>query len=224
MTHMGTIGRARVPAIGLLLVACLTIAAEASTQSYSGRAFGARVKLGGLVPVTLMFSDTGNLPAGGGSLSATLLQIALAGTLTSNTVTANTSGGSGLAESRASVEDVVILPGQAAEVTAEVVRASSEATCAGAAGSSVIVGLTFGGQAITVSGAPNQTVSIPGVATLVINEQLATPGVPEITVNALHLTVLSDLTEVIVSSAHSDMSCVTPTRSSTWARVKSIYR
>lgn len=224
MTPMGTIGRTRLPALGLLLVGCLTVPALASAESYSGRAFGARVKLVNPLPTVLMFSDTGNLSSSGGALSATLLQIALAGTLTSNTVTASTSGGSGLAESRASVEDVVILPGHDAEVTAEVVRASSEAVCSGAAGSSVIVGLTFGGQAITVSGAPNQTVSIPGVATLVINEQITTPGVPAITVNALHLTLVSGLVEVIVSSAHSDMSCATPTRSTTWARVKATYR
>jgi hypothetical protein len=208
----------------LLLIGCLAITAQARADvAYSGRAFGAHVKLVSPLPTQLMFSDTGPLPSTGGSLSATLLEIALAGTLSSHTITASTSGAAGQAQSSASQEDVVVLPGESAEVTAQVVRASSEADCSSATGSSVIVGLTFGGQSISVSGQPNQTVTIPGVATLVINEQIVTPGVPAITVNALHLTLLSGL-EVILSSAHSDMSCPTPTRSSTWARVKAIYR
>ena len=224
MTPLGTIGGRRLPALGLLLVGCLAIAAQVRADvSYSGRAFGARVKLVSPLPTVLMFSDTGNLPSSGGSLSATLLEIALAGTLSSHTITASTSGAAGQAQSSASQENVVALPGDPAEVTAQVVRANSQADCSGASGSSVVVGLTFGGEAISVSGQPNQTVSIPGVATLVINEQLTTPGVPAITVNALHLTLLSGL-EVILSSAHSDMGCPTPARSSTWARVKAIYR
>jgi hypothetical protein len=224
MTSPGTLGRTRLPAFGLLLVGCLAIAAQARANvSYSGRAFGARVKLVSPLPTPLTFSDTGPLPSTGGSLSATLLEITVEGILQSYTITASTSGAAGQAESSASQENVVVLPGESAEVTAQVVRASSQADCSGATGSSVIVGLTFGGQSIQVSGQPNQAVTIPDVATLVINEQIVTPGVPAITVNALHLTLLSGL-EVILSSAHSDMSCPTPARSSTWARVKAIYR
>jgi hypothetical protein len=57
-----------------------------------------------------------------------------------------------------------------------------------------------------VTGDPNQTVQIPGVATLVINEQVVTDGpVREVRVNALHLTVATG-EEVILSSARSSIN------------------
>lgn len=197
--------------------------AEATTTAYSGRAFGAKVQVLAPLPINLTFSDTGPLPAGGGELNATLLSILLANTLSSQTVTAHTEGASGVASSSAHVEQLVALPGSAAELTAEVVDAHSQATCAGVSGSSLIVGLVFGGTPIVVSGQPNQTVSIPGVATLVIHEQIVEPNGLSITVNALHLTTILG-TQVIVSSAHSDVACVTPAWSATWGRVKQIYR
>jgi hypothetical protein len=197
--------------------------AQATSTSYSGRAFGVNVQVVAIPPINLTFSDTGNLPAGGGSLNATLLSISLANTLSSQTVTAHTDGGSDVANSAAHVEQLLALPGTAAQLSAEVVDAHSQAACPGVSGSSLIVGLVFGGTPIVVSGQPNQTISIPGVATLVINEQIIEPNGLSITVNALHLTTILG-TQVIVSSAHSDVGCVTPTRSATWSLVKQLYR
>jgi len=48
------------------------------------------------------------------------------------------------------------------------------------------------------------------------------PGAQDITVNALHLT-LGTGEQVILSSAHSDINCVTAARSTTWSRVKQLY-
>ena len=43
------------------------------------------------------------------------------------------------------------------------------------------------------------------------------------TVNALHL-LLGTGEEVILSSSHSDVACVVPIHSTTWGRIKAIYR
>jgi len=208
-------------AVGLAWLAGAVPAARA-TVTYSGRGYGAQVVLVNPQPNVLFFSDTGNLPPSGGSLSATLLTIALGNTLSSHTITASTSGVSGVASSSAHQEQVVAFSGQPAQLTADVVEAHSQATCAGVSGSSVITNLTFGGNAIVVSGQPNQTVTLGSVATLVINEQIVVPNSLDITVNALHLT-LGTGEQVILSSAHSDINCATAARSSSWARVKQLY-
>ena len=195
----------------------------ADTVSYSGRAYGAQVVLVNPQPNVLMFSDTGNLPPGGGSLSATLLTIALGTTLSSHTITASTSGSGGVANSSAHQEMVIAFSGQPAQLTADVVEAHSQATCGGVSGSSIVTNLTFGGTPVVVTGAPNQTIHLGVLATLVINEQIVVAGSLDITVNALHLT-LGTGEQVILSSAHSDVNCVTPTRSTTWSRVKQLYR
>jgi len=80
----------------------------------------------------------------------------------------------------------------------------------------------FAGVSVVVTGAANQTVSIPGVATLVLNEQIFAAG--SITVNALRLSLASG-DELTICSTHSDIECSpTPTRRGTWGAVKAIYR
>ena len=207
-----------------IAVACSAFAPTAGADvTYSGRAYGAKVILVNPQPNVLIFSDTGDLPPTGGSLSATLLTISLGNTLDSRTITASTGGSGGVASSSAHQEMVVAFQGQPAQVTADVVEAHSQATCAGVQGSSVVTNLTFGGVAVTVTGQPNQTVVIANVATLVINEQILVPGARDITVNALHLFVGTG-EQVILSSAHSDVTCATPSREMTWGRIKMLYR
>ncbi len=110
-----------------------------------------------------------------------------------------------IAHSEAAVADVTLLPGTPNQVTANFVRSDSTATCSGVSGSSELVDLRVAGQHIDVSGQPNQKVIVPGVLTLVINEQIV--GTNSITVNALDLTTLAG-TQVIVSHAESDITCV----------------
>jgi hypothetical protein len=176
--------------------------------TYSGRAFGAFVNAP-LLGINTTLSDTGQLPPSGGFQSADLATAGVPNILSANLLVASTSGANGVARSDASLADLMVLPGQPAQVTASLVRAESEASCNGVRGATEVVNATFGGQAIAVDPfAPNQTFQIPGVATLIINEQKMTSGggVQDITVNAIHLTVFSPVAaEVIVSSAHSDV-------------------
>jgi hypothetical protein len=197
----------------IALIAGLVWATPAQAQTtFSGRAFGAFVS----TPLTgpIFLSDTGQLSPSGGARDDALLDTrdlglaTLDSVLTAEVLAASTSGASGKAESSASLANVVVLPGNAAQVTASFVGAESAATCSGVSGSAEIVGLTFGGTAIMVTGQPNQTVTLPGGATLVINEQTTTSqgNSRQIQVNALHLTV-PGVAEVILSSAESDIHC-----------------
>ncbi|HEY8110248.1 MAG TPA: choice-of-anchor P family protein [Candidatus Nitrosotenuis sp.] len=109
-------------------------------------------------------------------------------------------------ESQAALGELVLLPGNPNKITAYFVMAKSQASCSEVSGYSDITSLTMGGKNIQVTGQPNQIVSVPGVLTLTINEQIVDGN--SITVNALHLnTVLG--ADVIVASASSSASCPT---------------
>ncbi|MBW3623047.1 MAG: hypothetical protein KY468_06500 [Armatimonadetes bacterium] len=129
-----------------------------------------------------------------------------------NVLNASTSGASGKADSSASLVDVDVLSGHPAHLTASLVRSQTQATCDGLSGSSEIVNMTFGGQDVVITGEPNQTVTLPGVATLIINEQTQTQKgrYGQIRVNALHL-IVPGVAEVILSASESDINCVPPT-------------
>src|SRR5881396_215968 len=208
----GTPMKSRIRVLKSSLAACAilvggiawAIPVQAQT-AYSGRAFAAFVNtfLTGPTHIT----DTGELPPSGGFKSDALLDTRdlhlapLDSALTAEVLAASTSGASGVAESSASLANVRVLPGTSTQVTASFVGARTEATCAGVQGSTEIADLT-----------------IPGVATLIINEQtIVSRGTyQEIRVNAIHLMVEPGIVvgpdivgpaEVILSSAKSDINC-----------------
>jgi hypothetical protein len=193
--------------IGLFAVSsAYPIRVHADTPTtFSGRAFAVSVT----TPLTgtLTFADTGQLPPQGGEADATVLSVqteqAQADVLLSVTM-----GFDQHAESKAAVADVTLFPGTPNQITADFLQAHSRATCTGVSGDSDIVKLQLAGQEIVISGQPNQTVSVPGALTIVINEQTSSSsgGTESITVNALDVTLVNGI-EVIVSSAHSDITC-----------------
>ena len=194
-------------AIAVTMIAAPIIPAFAdSSTTFSGRAIGVSVKS---TILNADLADTGPLPSQGGELDATVLhvqnQLAQADVLLSVTM-----GFDSTAQSTAATSDLTLLPGTANQLTAEFVRSDSQATCTGATGSSEIANLKIGGQQVTVTGQPNQTIVIPGVLTLILNEQItsSSAGTNAITVNALDLKVATG-EQVIVSSAHSDITCGT---------------
>src|SRR5712692_6499794 len=129
------------PRLRPALVACLLVlsglawVAPAQAASFGGQAFSAFVNLPGslLVPGVgpLSIADTGALPSNGGVADATLDGATVPAVLTAETVTAATSGGvtdsgSNQANSLASLANLVVLPGQAAEITASFVQAQTD--------------------------------------------------------------------------------------------------
>lgn len=192
-------------AAGLLVLSGLAWAAPARAASFDGRAYSAYLNVPGTGP--LYVADTGVLPSDEGWAGATLPGAALPGVLSAETLVAATSGGAietggNTANSSTSLANIVLLSGQAAQITASLVRAQVDVTDVGAQGYSQIEDLTFGGAPVQVTGLPNQVVALPGVATLIVNEQTATPG--GLVVNALHL-ILATGGEVILSGAASSI-------------------
>ena len=196
--------------------------ADASAQTYAGE--GAAVKLvldtAATNAITTAVSATGQLPSDGGNITLTNAGAVIGGGVVSvGDSTVSTSGGLpggnvNSSQSAASVDTlgVTIL---GIGISADAVQSTSSCTCGGAvcSGSSTITNLVVAGTPITVTGAPNQfvTVTVPGVAdiNITINEQITSPG--SITVNALHIQVnaLVSLvtTDVIVAQAHSGITC-----------------
>jgi len=195
---------------------------------FGGRGTGLRLTQGVVFPGTLLttlVSDTGFLPTSGGSLSVATNNAGLSPILSSGTATASSSGGVAPStptstQSAAQVQNlgVNLLSGA---VTIDADTLTSNSSCVNTAGviscfgSSSIVNLVVKLSGVpvtvTVTGAPNQIVTIPvpllGSITLVINEQISS-STKNITVNALHLTTnLTGLvaTDLIVASAHSDL-------------------
>ena len=188
-----------------------------TVTSFSGRAF----VLQATAPIvgTVTLADTGSLPSQGGELDASLLQ-ANTPLAQAEVLSAFTTGFHSTAQSEASVANIVLLPGSPNQVTADFIRADTTATCNGVSGSSELVNLKVGSQTIVVAGTPNQTVIIPGVLTLVINEQTSSSsgGTNSITVNAIDLTTIDGI-RIIISSASSDVTCVTTTATTATATV-----
>ncbi|WP_304515757.1 choice-of-anchor P family protein, partial [Candidatus Nitrosotalea sp. FS] len=180
-----------------------TLPVFAWQDSFSGRAIGASVTS---PIVNLNLADTGQLPSQGGEIDATVLHVSNQ-LVTGDVLLSVTMGFEDTAQSTAATSDLTLLPNSSNQITADFVRADSQATCTGATGSSAITNLKVGGQPVTISGSPNQMISVPGVFTLVINEQTSSSdGTNNITVKALDLKLATG-EQVIVSSAHSDISC-----------------
>lgn len=103
----------------------------------------------------------------------------------------------------ASVADLSV--GGSGGINADLVGSTCTSNGDGSTGSVEIVDLRLGDELIAIpSTAPNTTITVPGIATIVVNEQFVSnaPGVGTgITVNALRITLLNGGVEVIVAQS-----------------------
>jgi hypothetical protein len=203
----------------VLLAVGLLATTSAGSGGSGGRASGAfaNAPLLGVAPTYVV--DTGDIMTLSdmtGGEGADLPDASVPGVLNAKVLTATTSVEPGLATSSTSIADVVVLQGQPAELTAAFVRAQADVLDVNGSsrfnGVSEIDGLRFGGRSITVTGSPNQKVDLPGVGSLIINEQIASSraGVSDLTVNALHL-VLATGDQIILAGARSVLDRNAPT-------------
>jgi len=194
----------------------LTAAAN-PPNSVSGEAYGvfAHVETAAAT-VTIGKTPRVVLPPEGGMDEEQVASLSIPGVVASETLTVITSGAIGAeaasAQSSATVEQVDILNGL---VTASLVVAMSSSTGDGSTATSSAEGSTL--LDLTVNGvfmgdvtpAPNTTIGIPGVATVILNEQIAGgDGVrtTTLTVNMIHVVLNGAASgEIIVASAHSDV-------------------
>jgi hypothetical protein len=191
---------------GLLAIGLLAGPSAAQSATYSGQATGARVTVLGN---TTVLSDTGPLPPSGGAREASLLEATVPGTLSAEALHASTVGQGNVSRAEASVANAdLTVAGN--HIAADFLMARAEAECTGGgpsvSGNSDIARLVINGQEAAVTGAPNQTISLPN-GRVVVNEQQSSPG--DITVNALHV-IVDGVADVVISSAHADISCKGP--------------
>ncbi|HLL74437.1 MAG TPA: choice-of-anchor P family protein [Pyrinomonadaceae bacterium] len=182
-----------------------TPAQQQSNTVYSGRATVVNATALGQ---QIVLSDTGPLPGKGGAQEASLLTASVPNLLTAEALHASTVAHGDRSRSEASVADLTLTV-NGNTISAGLLRSRATATCEGGTaavtGSSEIVALVINGQAIVVSEAPNQTVTLPTGGQVIINEQ---PNMPtgNITVNALHV-IVPGVADVVIASSHADITC-----------------
>jgi hypothetical protein len=193
------------------------ISSDAQAVSFGGHATGAQVT----VPATgtIIRATSGTLPISGGGADAFLLVGDIPGDLTAGAVSLSAgtlhSAIVGLDATRAEASMAnVALTVSGNQITADFLIARSTASCGPAvAGSSELANIVINGEAITVTGAPNQTVALPN-GTVIFNEQL--PSVvgtsAELTVTALHVTTSDvvtgqQLADVLLSTVDAKIDC-----------------
>ena len=217
MTMNGLPERLKWTLLGLLSV-CLglvTAAQAAGQSSVAGQATGifAATPLGSLASAPLV-----TLPAGGDMVSGEQAGADLIGVLTAQGLAAVTSGVIGenasSAQSLATLSDVNILNGvvTAKGVTAVASSASNGVEATSTDAGSSFVDLVVNGLPIGVElPAPNTTINVPLVGTVILNEQVATGGgVTDkgLGVTMIHVILKDPLTgfktgDIVVGSASS---------------------
>jgi hypothetical protein len=177
----------------------LGLGVGAAAQTTSGQARAAQVTMVDFLgtPTTTTIADTGTLADPSDIRQASQPTAAVPSVLTASTVHAVTIGWPDAVASEASLANLALnVAGSSIGAAFVMSRATVEQGSAGV-GAVSIKDLSVNGLPVAVTGAPNQTIFIPG-GRLVINEQQnsATSAVT----NALHLTV-SGIADVIVGSA-----------------------
>ena len=152
---------------------------------------------------TAVLGSTGTLVAGTSDvLQASDTTGGIASLLTGETLHAVTIGYPDQIDSEASLAALALnVAGNS--IGAAFVMSRATAVAGGALGASNIDGLSINGAPVLVTGAPNQTIGIPG-GSLVLNEQQTLPD-GTLVVNALH-AIVSGVADVAVASAMAGLS------------------
>lgn len=204
----------------IFLLSCITMTAQAWNRSVSGEAYGVFVNVVGVNGVSVTVPKTPDvvLPSGGGTASNQVASITIPGTLASQTLTVTTTGSIGAtaanAQSSSTVEQVDILNHliMANAVVAVASSTGDGTTATSSAAGSQLLGLTVGGIFFgDVIPLPNTVIPLPGVGTVILNQQITGgDGVQttSLTVNMIHVVLSGGAGsgDIVVSSAHSDVN------------------
>jgi hypothetical protein len=195
-------------AVALIALSAATLATKAQADTtYSGFGYGAKVdtSLTGLV----FFGHSGVLGSSGGAKSASTLDATLLGLIKAKVLHGSACAAHESVQAQSGVAGVHLFALLPYALDCDVVTAEARATNTSSWGRSQILNLRLGGLPITVTGAANQTVKIPGIATLVINEQklVKSGDSKKMRVNALRLDVVG-VGEIILGAAEADINYV----------------
>ena len=224
-----------------LALFCLATSFDtARAMTVSGRAYVVYINMPSAGITDQYLVDTGWLSPVGGAVDESAASLDIPNVLNTGEVESRSHGDDCRGDSHFLIEDGVLLPGDAGEISFGRAHGDDDDECCDERDdphAAVIEDLTFGGIPITVTGAYDQVVIIAGVGTLTINEHGRghhgggggggddCDDDEDHWVNALHL-VLESGGEVIVGSAyfHShDHCCAVPTSPSTWGGIKALY-
>jgi hypothetical protein len=188
-------------AVGAALVATFALGPSVASADPIGdaSALTVTVTVAG-VSVTLGPTPAVSTPPGG---SDTRINQAVPAAGTSVSVLTASSQPSGAnVTSLAQVVGANVLSGT---LTADVISSTCTATPSGATGSSALANAQAAGVPINVSPPPNQTLTLPGVGMLILNEQVRS-GSSSITVNAVRLALTGALIGGGILISHSACS------------------
>ena len=197
MGHAGS-NRPGVLAAAALVAALLTWPMAGEAQLLTGQARAVQATVFGLFGgTTTVLADTGALGGPSDALHASAITGNVPSLLKGETLHATTIGWSDQVASEASLGRLALTVA-GTTIGADVVMARALAVLGGAGfGISNIANLSINGAPIPVSGAPNQTILIPG-GRVVINEQQTSPA--STIVNALHV-IVTGVADVVIGSA-----------------------
>lgn len=184
-------------AVATLLAGLLAWPGSGFAQTLNGQATAVSAAVAGLLgSTTTALASTGTLTGPTDAREASQMSGGIL-SLTGNALHATTIGWPDQVASEASLANLTLgLPGAA--IGADFVMAQAQSVLnSGSSGSSSLSNLQVNGVPVAVSGAPNQTLSIPG-GLLVINQQ--TESASGIVVNALRV-IVDGVADVAIGSA-----------------------
>jgi hypothetical protein len=153
--------------------------------------------------MTTALADTGTLTTANNALDASTLAGGIPAALSAETLSASTISWANQVDSEASLGNLSMTVAGVG-ITADFVMAqASQVAGAAGSGSAILTNLAINGTPITVSGAPNQAISIPGGQVIINQQTISSTGAAA--VNALHV-VVSGVADVVVASATAGVS------------------
>jgi hypothetical protein len=196
----------------------LALISSASGATYGGDATGVTVTV--TATGTTIRAASGSLSISGGEADAALSVGDIPGSATGGVVTLAASAlssvviGTGATTKAHAAMGAVGLTVSGNQITTDFLMARSNADCGpSVAGTSELVNLVVNGQPITVTGAPNQTVTLSN-GSVIINEQVPNVGSTsgELTVRALHVMTNDAITgqpvaDVALGNADAKIDC-----------------
>ena len=156
-----------------------------------------------ILGITTALGSTGTLSGVNDSRDASMVVGSLPTGVSAETLSASAISWADQVDSEASLANLNMTVGGVG-ITADLVMAqASQVLGAAGSGSSTISNLAIGGVPVSVTGAPNQTVAIPG-GLVTINEQTISATGAAV-VNAVHVTV-AGVADVVIASATAGIS------------------
>ena len=184
-----------VPGQAQLDLGGITQTLTGTTQTLAGQASAVTAVVLGTVT---SLADTGTLVDAADPLGTGQPLGSIPGLVSAEALHAATVGWTDQVASEASLANVDMTVAGIGIAADTIVSRALAVSGAAPTGLTSIEGLSIGGVPVSFAGVPNQSISLPGLS-VILNEQIQSAS--GIIVNALHVTTLDGLTNVVIGSA-----------------------